>query len=326
MEILNTRELKRRGAALAGGFRRETGKLVLVYCGVLALLSMGSSGLNLLLESRIGQTGGLGGLGMRSVLQTVQTILDFVNLFFSPFWSAGFLLAMLAMVRGTAPRVEMLTGGFRRFGRILGGLAFEYLAVIALTIAAVNLGSILFAMTATGRELTAQLEPLMADPNFFTPEGVVNMEMLPVEALTQAALPLAALTGVTLVPMLIWLGYGFRMAMYLMMERPIGGVQAHFESMRLMRGHKWQVLKLDLRYWWYYAMGLAVGVLAYLDQILPLLGISLPLDPNLLYFLAMGLYCLANLALCLWKKCEVDAAHILAYEAIAHPSPVQAEC
>ena len=319
MEILNTRELKRRGAALAGGFRRETGKLVLVYCGVLALLSMGSSGLNLLLESRIGQTGGLGGLGMRSVIQTVQTILDFVNLFFSPFWSAGFLLAMLAMVRGTAPRVEMLTGGFRRFGRILGGLAFEYLAVIALTIAAVNLGSILFAMTAAGRELTAQLEPLMADPNFFTPEGAVNLEMLPVEALTQAALPLAALTGMTLVPMLIWLGYGFRMAMYLMMERPIGGIRAHMESIRLMRGHKWQIFKLDLRFWWYYLLGAAVTCVGYLDVILGLLGIAVPIHSTVLFFGTLAVYFVLQTALCLWKKCEVDGAYVLAYEQIAYP-------
>ena len=125
MAILNISDLRSRAAAESNRCREENRLLVLVYCVALAVLSLGSSGLNLLLESRIGQTGGLGGLGMRSVLQTVQTILDFVNLFFSTFWSAGFLLAMLAMVRGTAPRVEMLTGGFRRFGRILGGLAFE---------------------------------------------------------------------------------------------------------------------------------------------------------------------------------------------------------
>lgn len=319
MTKLNTRELQRRGAALASGFRRETGKLVLLYCGVLAALSLGSSGLQLFLESRIGQTGGLGGLGMRSVLQTVQTILDFVNMFFGPFWSAGFLLAVLGMVRGGAPRLEDLTGGFRRFGRILGGLAFEYMTVVTVTTGGVYLAGILFALTPMGRELGEIMMPLMSDPNFITPEGMVNLEMIPMQILTRAALPVAGLMLLTLVPAFVWIGYGFRMAVYLMMERPIGGFRAHMESMRLMRGYKWQLFKLDLRFWWYHGLGVLVTCVGSLDLILEAVGVQVPVDSRVLFFGTLVLYFVLQTALFLWKKCDVDAAYVLAFEQIAYP-------
>lgn len=325
MAILNTRELKARGAAAAGQFRRETVRLVVVYCGVIALLSLGSNGLNLYLDSQIGQTGGLSGLGMRSILQTIQQALSYVNMFFGPFWSAGFLLAMLGMVRGGEPRLDHLTGGFRRFGRILGGLAFELLLVIALSMAAINLASIVFALTPSGQEFAAMLEPLMADPNFLTPEGIINPELMPLEELFGAVKPMLAITLVILAPVFLWLAYGFRMVTYLLVERPISGVRAHFESLRLMRGHKWQLLKLDLRFWWYHLLGAVIAAVGYLDVILGMLGIQVGVDPMVMFFGTLGAYYVLTMALCLWKKCEVDAAYVLAFEQIAYPEPVEIE-
>ena len=164
MAILNTRELKYRGAAAAAHFRPEGRRLVLVYCAVLALVGLGSNGLNLYLNSQISQTGGLGGLGLRSMLQTIQSVLNYVNMFFGPFWSAGFLLAMLGMVRGSAPRAEDLTGGFRRFGRIFAGMIFQLMVTVLVVVGAANVASILFSMTPTGMRFTELMQQLMADP------------------------------------------------------------------------------------------------------------------------------------------------------------------
>ena len=82
MAILNPSALRARGAAAAEGCRWECRRLVLIYCGVIALLTLGTNGLHLLLDSHIGETGGLSGLGMRSVLQTVQELLVYINFFF----------------------------------------------------------------------------------------------------------------------------------------------------------------------------------------------------------------------------------------------------
>lgn len=95
----NIRELKARASALAEAHRPAVRRVVLLYCGVLAAMTLGSSGLSMYLDSRIGTTGGLDGMGLRSILQTVQEILLFANLYFGPFWSAGFLAAMIGLVR-----------------------------------------------------------------------------------------------------------------------------------------------------------------------------------------------------------------------------------
>ncbi len=325
MAILNTRELQARGKDLAAGFRRETRVLVLVYCGVIAALSLGSNGLNLFLESQIGQTGGLGGLGMRSVLQTFQAILSYVNMFFGPFWSAGFLLAMLGMVRGGAPRLEDLTGGFRRFTRILGGLFFEFMPGFLVMLASANLAAVLFTMSPLGVRFEQLMGPVLADPNLITPEGAVNLELLPTEALAEAMIPMLILTLVVFVPIYIWISYGFRMSGYLLVERPIGGFRAHFESMRLMRGHKMQIFRLDLRFWWYHALTVLAAGVGSLDAILAALSIGGSIDKTVLLFGSLSLYFVLLTALYLWKKCDVDAAYVLAYEAIAYPEQTETE-
>lgn len=324
MNILNIRELKARGAALAGEHRGGTRGLVLLYCGVIAVLSLGSNGLNLYLNSQIGGTGGLSGLGMRSVLQTLQEILTYINLFFGPFWSAGFLAAMLAMVRGRAPEKRDLSAGFRRFGRILGYMAFEFLVVLALMLAAVNLASVVFSFSPWGKEFATKMGPLLTDPNLFTADGMVNLDMIPADALLAAMVPMLLITMAVFLPVYIFVSYCFRMALYLVMERPIGAVQAHFLSARMMRGHKRQLLKLDLSYWWYYLLGAAVSVVGYLDVVLGMLGIAVPIDPMVLFFGTLVAYCVLYTLLCLWKKCEVDAAFVLAYEAIAYPEQTEA--
>ena len=319
MTILNNSALRAQATGRVRQHPREARLLVLVYCGVIAALSLGSSGLNLLLDSRIGQTGGLDGMGMRTLLQTIQEVMYYVNFLFGPFWSAGFLYAMLRMVRGGRPEVNSLTEGFRRIGRILGHLAFQFLVVFGLLLAAVNLASVLFSFSSYGAEFAEMMMPVLEEPNLIAADGSVNLSVIPMEVIYKAAVPMLVLICVIFLPVYLYALMCFRMSLYLVMERSLGGVRAHFESARLMQGHKLQLLKLDLSYWWYYLLGIVISVAAYLDQILPLMGVELPFSPSVLYFLAMGLYCLLNLALSLWKKCEVDAAYVLAYEAIAYP-------
>ena len=317
MAILNTRELRTRGAAVADHFRPETGKLVLLYCGVMALLGLGSNGLNLYLNSQISQTGGLGGLGMRSMLQTIQSVLNYVNMFFGPFWSAGFLLAVLGMTRGTAPQLGDLTGGFRRFGRIFSGVIFQLMVTILVVVGAANVASILFSMTPTGMRFAELMQQLVNDPGFIT--GDINLELIPLEELLQGLRWLLGLTMVLFLPVYIRISYSFRMATYLMMERTIGGFQAHFESMRLMRGHKWQIFKLDFSFWWYYMLVVVVSAVGYLDVILGLAGVAVPVNEMVLFFGTLAAYFVLLTGLYLWKKCEVDAAYVLAFEQIAYP-------
>ncbi len=323
MEILNQRALRAQGAAAAERCRSENRRLVLVYSGVIALLTLGSNGFHLLLDNSIGGTGGLGGLGMRSVLQTVQELLTYIDYFFGPFWSAGFLYAMLAMVRGRKPATGDLMAGFRRFGRVLAHMAFAFLVVLSLSLAAMNLAAVIFSFTPMSAEFAEKMGPLLTDPAVLTADGLVDLSKIPMDALMTVSMPLLIITMALLAPACIYLFYCFRMSLYLVMERSIGGVRAYFESMRLMRGHKWQMLKLDLGFWWYYVLGFLIAAVGYLDVILTMLHIPLPMDATWMFFVTLGAYCVLQAALFLWKKCQVDAAYVLAYEAIAYPEPAQ---
>ena len=313
----NIRELKVRAAALAEENRSALRQLVLLYCGVLAALILGSNGLDLYLDSQIGTTGGLDGMGLRSVLQTIQEILVFVNMYFSPFWSAGFLFAMMAMVRGREPEKRDLAEGFRRFGRVLAHMAFRFLVMVMLGALAVNLGAVLFSLTPMGQEFAREMAPILENSALINADGTTNLQLIPQELLLRYGILLTVLVAAIFGLLYLCLSYRFRLSMYLVLDRPIGAVQAHFLSMRLMRGHKWQMFKMDMGYWWYYLLMLLVSAVGYLDAIMTMMGLPLPMDPTVMYFVTLAVYSLLLTGLSLWKKPRVDASYVLAYECIA---------
>ena len=318
---LDIRALKARSADLTEQNRGAVRTLVLWYCGALAVLTLGSNGLNLFLDSRIGATGGLSGIGMRSMLQTIQTILNYINQFFGPFWTAGFLAAMITMVRGGEPRPRDLAAGFRRAFRIFFSVLFEGLTVVVLLVAVINLSSILFTLSPLGADFNENVAPILADPNVLTDQGLLNESLITYGELFRAILPMMVITAVIYVPLVILVAYSFRMALYLIMTSPIGAVAAHFLSMRLMRGHKWQIFRLDLSWWWYYLLGAVSFLVGYLDLILEMLGLPLPMDGTVMFFVTLAVYCVLFTLLSLWKKAQVDASYVLAYESIVPAQP-----
>ena len=322
---VHNRELRARAAALAAEYRGPARRLVLLYCIVLAALTLGSSGLNLVLDTRIDTTGGLDGIGMRSILETIQQILSYINQFFGPFWSAGFLTAMIAMVRGREPQVRDLTNGFRRAFRVLFHVAFEATAAFMLLVAVVNLSSLLFLLSPMGAEFNELMAPLLSDPNLITAEGLLNETLISYQELSRLLLPMLVLTAAIYLPLYTLMAYSFRLSLYLVMDRSIGAIPAHFLSIRLMRGHKWQLCKLDLSWWWYYLLGAACWVVGYLDLLLGLLGIPLPMNATMMFFVTLAAYCVLFTLLSLWKKCEVDASYVLFYENVMPPEPEAAE-
>ena len=321
---LNIRELRDRAAGLTAQNREPLKKLLLIYCGTIAVLTLGVPALDLFLSDQIGATGGLSGMRLRSVLQTIREILSLVNQFFGYFWSAGFVVAMLAMIHGREPQPKDLTEGFRLFFRVLGHIAFEFLFVISLLLAAVNLAAILFSMSPQGGALVRELSAITSDPSILTAEGLLNVDLIPMDLLRAIALPMAGITVALFLPVYIWLSYGFRLSLYLLLDGTMpSAFQARFLSLRLMKGHKWSMLKLDLGFWWYYLLVAVITAVGYLDLIMALVGIPLPMDETVMFFGTIAAYCVLITALSLWKKAHVESTYALAYEAIAHPVPVE---
>lgn len=317
MAVLNPSDLKHTAAQRLSEASFHPRNLVLIHTGVLVALNLIVNGLHLYLTEMIGTTGGLGGLGLRSVLQTAQTVLSYITTFFTPFWTAGLLFSMVSIIRGQEAGPGSLFRGFRRFGSLLSYTLWEVLIYLFLCMGLFYVITFLYLMTPLAAPFLAQMEELLMNPEMFLADGTVNVEALPLDALYPTMLPLVLLFAAVAIPVAIWVSYHFRMGPFLLVESiPRGAFGAFFVSSRLMKGHKWQMAKLDLSFWWFYLIEGILVLVLYLDVILANAGIPLPLDPVPAFFVTIALHGVLQLALHWWKKADVDATYAAAYEAI----------
>lgn len=285
--------------------------LVLIHAGVSLGASLLVSVLNFLLEFGIAETGGLSGLGMRSVLTSVQAILELAVSVVLPFWNIGLLFAALSWARGENARPGQLLQGFRRAGTLLGFYFVQGGLYFVLGMAVYHASTVLLMFTPYAEPLMAQLERLYASSAQLTPE--ITQELLTVMK------PLLILFGALFTVVAIPVAYRLRFAQYGVMEGS-GAVRAIVHSVRITKGAVLQLVKLDLSFWWFYLLQALTVVLCYGDQILSALGITLPFSSQAAYFL---FYCLGLALQCLllWQcQAGISTAYCLAYRALA-PQP-----
>ncbi len=282
--------------------------LVLLFVGVLALASLSINALNVFLDHQISGTGGLSGLGLRSMLETAQQLLTYASTIFTPFWEAGFLSAMVWAMRSRSAQSDRMLDGFRRFPKVLAHTALEMAIMLGLSLLVANVASYLFMLT----PMSGTFNTLMTS---FLESG--DLSALPMQTLVPAMAPMFVLFGVLLVPLYLYVQYHLRLSLYLLMEgAPMGALRSMTLSVRKMRGFKWQMLKLDVRFWWYYLVDGVLMIVCYLDVILPALGIALPVNETVAYFATLILYAVLQLAFHYWKRSEVELTYLHAYEEI----------
>lgn len=320
MAYLNSKQLKAQAARRIDESRPAPRQLMLVYTGVVILLSLLVNGLNLYLDSQISGTGGLGGLGTRSILETVQTLLSYFTMIFNPFWSAGMLAAVIAIVRRGDADPRNLKGGFKM--RVVTYSILELCITMLILMVCTYAACYIYMMTPLADPLVALLD----SGELLTAAGELNYDAFTAELMLETCMPLLGILLALFVPLYVFFLYSIRLALYLLVEgQPMGAMTAILASSKLMKGHRFQMFKLDLSYWWYYALSSLISVVAYLDVILPELGIHLPMGDTVAYFVALILSLVCQLVLNLWKKLDVDVTYVLAYDAIAHPKNEIAE-
>ena len=121
-----------------------------------------------------------------------------------------------------------------------------------------------------------------------------------------------ALEGLVAVPLL----FRLRFAPYLLMSKQPRALAAMVESVRLTRRNCLRLLKLDLRFWWYYVLQTLAAALCYGDLLLSLLGVALPWSSTAAFLL---FYCLglgAQLALFVYARPRVVTTYALAVQAL----------
>lgn len=291
-------------------------RITLLYEGALVAVGILLAALSLFLKMAMDNAGGLSGLGLRSILSTVIAVAGLAQSLLSPFWSIGIVFAALGFARAQAVKADALLEGFRRFGACLRLMLVQILLTAAASFVATYAASTLYALMPTSNSLLSLIGPLQ---NEFMADPYAILAQLPAEELFRAMLPLLLITVVVLSGVMIPLMYFLRLSFYILLDQPnTGAFAAVFKSFKYVKRNLLSFLKLDLSFWWYYGIGLLLTAVAYLDQILPALGINLGVSGELAYLIAYGLYAIGWLLLAFFATPQVVTAYAIAYDTVSY--------
>lgn len=311
---MNIRTVKQ-DAAGAMAVAREPRKVILVYAGVMTLLSLALTVVNVWLGEQISNTGGLANLGLQTVLSTVQMVLPLAQTVVLLCLELGYLSAAMRFARKQyADHTDLMTG-FHRFGPLIRLVLMQGAIYLGLFFVSSWLGTQIFLMTPYAAPLLMAMEPLMNSS--ILSGGDVVMDEAALTAMTDAMVPMMVIVLAVFAVLAIPVMFRYRMANYRLLDKPREGAFAALRNSRaMMRGNALNLLKLDLSFWWYYLLTAVAGVICYGDQLLPLLGVELPIPPMVSYFLFYGLYLVAQFAIYYFFRNPLEVTYVMAYESI----------
>ena len=286
----------------------------MIYAGVTALVMALASGAIWLLQNQIGSTGGLQGIGMRSVLETASTVLQIGSTALLPFWTMGYVLCILGVVRGNRMEPKDLLGGFQRFAPLLRLNLYRAIKYLILAMLCLYPSIMVYLMTPLANPVMEILEPLVQNATDTT-QMMVMMDEATAMAVTEAMMPWMAVYGLMFLLLAAPLYYRLRMADYILLDNPkLGAMQAVRLSTLLTLRKRMQLFLLDLRFWWFYlGLGLCAAV-CYLPLMLSWFGIMLPLWAD---YACYGGYLVLQFGLIVAAQNTVEATWAVAYEALS---------
>lgn len=289
-------------------------RLVMIYAGVMALVMALASGAIWLLQNQIGSTGGLQGIGMRSVLETASTVLQLASTALLPFWTMGYVLCILGVIRGSRMEPKDLLGGFQRFAPLLRLNLYRVFKYLILGMLCLYPSIMVYLMTPLANPVMEILEPLVQNATDTT-QMMVMMDEATAMAVTEAMMPWMAVYGLMFLLLAAPLYYRLRMADYILLDNPkLGAMQAVRLSTIMTLRKRMQLFLLDLRFWWFYlGLGLCAAV-CYLPLMLSWFGIMLPLWAD---YACYGGYLVLQFGLIVAAQNKVEATWAVAYEALS---------
>lgn len=308
--------LDRRGLKAASAERLRQAplaqRIILIWAGASAGISLLVSFLSFLLDSQIELTGGLSGIGLRSVLSTAQSLLSLASMALLPFWNLGFTACVLRFVRQEEAGPRNLLDGFRRFGPALRLMLLRYALYMGLAIGASYVGMIVLSMT----PLAMPLYQLVEDNQELFLSGEITEEMI--LSMMDAMVPMLIGCLVLYVALIIPVSYRLRLAEFRVMDDPrCGALMALRESNQRMRRNCVSLFKLDLSFWWYFLAEFVAAGLCYGDLFLSALGITLPVNADAAFFIFYIIGMAAQVALLYFRGNYVQTTYGLFYQAVS---------
>lgn len=256
MVIQNYRDIKARAAKTLSYTPWDVKKIVLVFSLAALCVSPLLTAINALLLAAGENAQGLSGLGVYSMLETVSSLLITAWMVFDMFWMPGILYCALQLLREQNPWPKGLLRGFTKWVSILKYNILVALFIFALVMFISPVVSIL-SLPFMGQFQ----EILLAVPETET-DIMAYIETIPTQELAQAVMPMMIMMFVAIFAVLIPLSYRARLVSLLLLDEERLGVRDAFRySFRLTKGSCIQLFRMDLSFWWYYLLTVAVGVL-----------------------------------------------------------------
>ncbi|MBQ3146500.1 MAG: hypothetical protein IJB91_02080 [Oscillospiraceae bacterium] len=308
--MFDCRELKQRAKVSLARTPCDPKRLVLIHVGASTVASLLLTTITYFLQVKIETTGGLSGIGLRSVLSTALAVLRLFYIALLPFWQIGYLSVSLSVARCEPADKETLYTGFYRFWSVLRLYFFQTVILGALFLGSNYVSSFLYMLTPWGKSLSEQLMVVMEQSG-----EAISPDVL-LEVFSGHTAPLLILGGLILLSLAIPVFYRIRLCRYRVMDDQPRSIRAIFESVRLTKGNWRSLVKLDLSFWWFYVIQIAIAAVAYADVLLELAGYPLPWHPAVRFFVPYLCSLLLQFIFLLWQKNPVAVTYAHAYEAM----------
>ena len=319
MNIRDRRELKKFAAGRLENVRNIS-KIVLIYAGLTLGLSALVTVVNYVLGLQMENLTGLSSFGKRNMLATVRTVLPMALSMVTMCLETGYLAAMLRVARGQYVSEQTLRLGFDRFWLLMRVSIFKAIRYTMTLFLCVYAGVMLFMTLPISGPAMDILAPYLAEMSVLSGELVLDEAAY--AQFAQAVWPAYVLCGIFAAVTVVPLWYSYRMAAYVIIDKPgMGALQVLRESKQMMRRNRMAMFRLDLDFWWYYLALLAAQAVAYGDVIAAMLGITLPGNADVWYFVFMAMYVAVLFAVYYFLRSRVEVSYALAYDAVKPEEP-----
>lgn len=321
MNIPSAKYLKTKAAnRLASG--KDPQRVVLVYSSIVALSALAVNLIQYFLQGQISKTGGLQNIGTRSMLSTLNSALPLIQTLVLMCLGLGYTAAILRVIRRQYASEKTLKAGFERFWVLLRARLLMMLIYGGIAFALSYLAMAIYMLTPLSSQLTTLILPIVSSGSF-SPEALLNDDAL-LFSVYQAIMPMMIIYCLLLIPAIWAISYRFRLVDYLLIDQPrLGAMAAMRTSNQKMKGNVKQLFKVDISFWWYYLLRALSMSLIYLDLVLAILGVQLPLSSLAQFVLVTVLYLGSDFALNYFLLNRVEATYALFYDILNPQQPPQ---
>lgn len=313
MALTNRKALQATAEEILEQNKYRAKRTVLLYSGIWAAGLLAVAVINFLLgimaDKMTAGVSGLDALDTVAIMETAQTVLNLAASILPTFWTMGYLFCLLRISAGEPMEDKTLLQGFRAFGPIVRKELLWGLVMTALMTAGFYIGSILVSFTPLAQPMM-EAGTLYADLSSLTDQQLTH--------LLQASAPvLIVCTAVSLL-LVIPMTYRLRMSNYILMENPrFGALFSLLASFRMTKGHCLRLFLLELRFWWYYAAMIVATLLSYTAPALPMLGLELAVDHNILNLILYSVSLLIIFCIQYFAANKVEMTFVQAYRELS---------